>query len=51
MAIGGLDETNCEQVIKAGADSIAVVSAICSADDPFEAAGRLVDIYDKTIIT
>lgn len=49
VAIGGLDETNSGPVIKAGADSIAVVSAICSADSPFEAAGRLVDIYEKTV--
>ncbi|TGL40290.1 thiamine phosphate synthase [Leptospira perdikensis] len=34
VAIGGINESNAETVVKAGADSIAVVSAICSAEDP-----------------
>jgi len=39
MAIGGITEQNVEKVMQAGADGIAVVSAICSAEDP-EAAAR-----------
>ena len=50
VAIGGLDVTNAENMIKAGADSIAVVSAICSAADPFDAAKKLVQIFNKTYI-
>ncbi len=41
IAIGGIDESNAAQVIRAGADGIAVVSAICSAHDPQAAARRL----------
>lgn len=45
VGIGGLDVSNSEQVITAGADSIAVVSAICSADDPYDATRKLVNIF------
>jgi thiamine-phosphate pyrophosphorylase len=38
IAIGGLGPSNAFDTIKAGADGIAVVSAIVSADDPEEAA-------------
>lgn len=41
IAIGGMNLSNVAEVIKAGADCIAVVSAICSADDPRKAAYRL----------
>ncbi|PJZ44504.1 thiamine phosphate synthase [Leptospira brenneri] len=34
VAIGGIKESNAKEVIEAGADSLAVVSAICSAKDP-----------------
>ncbi|TGK55470.1 thiamine phosphate synthase [Leptospira kanakyensis] len=34
VAIGGVNESNAEAIIEAGADSLAVVSAICSAKDP-----------------
>jgi thiamine-phosphate pyrophosphorylase len=50
VAIGGLNSSNTDQVIRAGADSIAVVSAICSAENPFEAARNLCAHFqqDKT---
>jgi thiamine-phosphate pyrophosphorylase len=41
VAIGGLGASNVKEVVKAGADCIAVVSAICSAPDPFRAARDL----------
>lgn len=41
IAIGGMNISNVSEVIKAGADCIAVVSAICAADDPGEAAYNL----------
>ncbi|MBC7237451.1 MAG: thiamine phosphate synthase [Chloroflexi bacterium] len=41
VAIGGLNAANAADVIRAGADCIAVVSAICSAPDPKEAAATL----------
>lgn len=39
VGIGGIKATNAAEVIAAGADGVAVVSAIVSADDP-EAAAR-----------
>jgi thiamine monophosphate synthase len=41
LAIGGISAGNAEDVLKAGAHGIAVVSAICSADDPQGAARTL----------
>jgi thiamine-phosphate pyrophosphorylase len=48
VAIGGLNEANTREVIAAGADAVAVVSAICSADDPYTAARNLVQCVDST---
>jgi thiamine-phosphate pyrophosphorylase len=44
VAIGGLNESNIKEIVKAGADCIAVVSAICAADHPEAVARRLNDI-------
>ncbi|MBU0973145.1 MAG: thiamine phosphate synthase [Proteobacteria bacterium] len=41
VAIGGLNAKNTAPVIRAGAHCIAVVSAVCSALDPFGAAREL----------
>ncbi|MDR3436268.1 thiamine phosphate synthase [Telmatospirillum sp.] len=46
VAIGGIDQHNAARIIAAGADGIAVVSAIMAADDPTEAAAQL-----KTAVT
>jgi thiamine-phosphate pyrophosphorylase len=40
-AIGGINETNIDDVIAAGADMAAVISAVCAAPDPREATRRL----------
>ena len=40
-AIGGISESNIDEVIAAGADMVAVISAVCSAPDPREAARKL----------
>jgi len=40
-AIGGLNVSNAADAVRAGADSIAVVSAICAAEDPMKAAREL----------
>ena len=40
-AIGGINETNIDEVIAAGADMAAVISAVCSAREPREAARKL----------
>lgn len=49
VAIGGLNRDNIPAVISAGADGIAVVSAICSAPDPAEAARLLNTIINKAL--
>ncbi|MEU7006031.1 thiamine phosphate synthase [Streptomyces sp. NPDC046332] len=41
FAIGGIDETNLDEVLDAGARRIVVVRAITEADDPAAAAARL----------
>ncbi|MBE0415006.1 MAG: thiamine phosphate synthase [Dehalococcoidia bacterium] len=41
VAIGGIDESNAAAALEAGADSIAVISAVCGAKDVEEAARRL----------
>jgi thiamine-phosphate pyrophosphorylase len=41
VAIGGLNAANAGKAILAGADCVAVVSAICAAPDPFGAAKEL----------
>lgn len=37
VAIGGITRANAPEVLEAGADYVAVVSAICHADDPVKA--------------
>jgi len=51
VAIGGLNKENAGEVILNGADGIAVVSAIVSADDPRKAAEKLSYIIKKAHIS
>jgi thiamine-phosphate pyrophosphorylase len=44
VGIGGLYAGNAEAAVLAGADGIAVVSAICASPDPFQASGELTGI-------
>jgi len=46
VAIGGIHWHNAADVMRAGADSLAVVSAICSADDPRLASQQLRELID-----
>ena len=46
VAIGGINESNVADVVKAGADCVAVISAVTMADDPEAAARRLVDAIE-----
>jgi thiamine-phosphate pyrophosphorylase len=46
-AIGGITEENAAAVIRAGADGLAVISAICAADDPEQAARALTARIDE----
>jgi thiamine-phosphate pyrophosphorylase len=46
VAIGGIQHANAAAVLQAGADGLAVVSAICSADDPRAASQQLRELID-----
>jgi len=41
VAIGGIHRENVPAILEAGADGVAVVSAICSAPDPLQATRQL----------
>ena len=43
VAIGGITPDNVAEVIRAGADAVAVISAVCAAPDPAAAAGRFLE--------
>ena len=49
VAIGGLDASNAADVVRAGADCIAVVSAICAAENPYDATAHLKMAIDSAI--
>jgi thiamine-phosphate pyrophosphorylase len=48
-AIAGIEETNASGVIAAGADGIAVISALSFAPDPAQAAKALLGIVDAAL--
>lgn len=47
IAIGGIRDNHFPSLIKAGADGVAVVSAIAEAPDPRAAASRLIDQWKR----
>jgi thiamine-phosphate pyrophosphorylase len=47
VAIGGIDLSNAAAVVRAGADGVAVVSAICAAGDPLAAAASLLRAVEE----
>ncbi len=47
VAIGGLNDSNIADVIQAGADGVALVSAICAANEPREAASDLKQLLEN----
>ncbi|GAB6126842.1 thiamine phosphate synthase [Humidesulfovibrio idahonensis] len=49
VAIGGIGAQNAAEVIRAGADGIAVVSAICAAPDPESASRALLDAVRREL--
>jgi len=49
VAIGGLHAGNAVEVLRAGADGLALVSALCSAADPQAAAARLRALCDGVL--
>ena len=48
-AIAGIDASNAGKVIGAGADGVAVISALSQASDPSAAAGKLRDVVDRAL--
>ena len=46
IGIGGITPDNAAEVIAAGCDGVAVISAVCAAPDPAAAARRFVDAVD-----
>jgi len=50
-AIAGIDASNAQAVIAAGADGIAVISALFMAPDPQAEARRLREIVDRALAT
>jgi thiamine-phosphate pyrophosphorylase len=49
VAIGGIALENARQAIDSGADGVAIVSAICAADDPERAARELRQAIDAAL--
>jgi len=47
VAIGGIDADNAAEVIRAGADAIAVISAVFEAADPAAPARALARLFDQ----
>jgi thiamine-phosphate pyrophosphorylase len=48
-AIAGVNESNAADVIAAGADGVAVISALSLATDPEQAAENLLGIVDSAL--
>ena len=46
VAIGGINEANAGAVISAGADCLAIVSAICAAEDPAAVTRKIFNIIN-----
>jgi thiamine-phosphate diphosphorylase len=46
IAIGGITLDNVAQVVRAGADGVAVISAVCGAPDPQAATRRFLALID-----
>lgn len=51
VAIGGIKQSNCEDVIRSGADGVAVVSAICGAKDVKKATCEFSELVQATLNT
>jgi len=45
VAIGGINASNIASVVSTGAQAAAVISAVCTADDPAAAARELADAF------
>lgn len=50
VAIGGINHENAERVMQNGADGVAVVSAICTSENPGRAASALRNAVEKALV-
>lgn len=50
IGIGGIDEANAADVVRAGASGVAVISAILAAPNPVQAARRLREAVDAALL-
>ena len=48
VGIGGITPDNVGEVIRAGADGVAVISTVCGAPDPAEVTTRLLQAITVT---
>ena len=51
IAIGGINGGNLDEVLRAGADGVAVISAILAAPDLHKAARGMVDRIQRTLVS
>ncbi len=49
VAVGGIDTNNIPELVRLGADGIAVITAISNAPDPREATARLVSVVNEAL--
>lgn len=49
LAIGGITHTRVPDVLRAGAWGVAVIAAVCAADDPRAATERLLAVLDHDV--
>ncbi|MCL4313028.1 MAG: thiamine phosphate synthase [Actinobacteria bacterium] len=47
VALGGINNTNIDEVLACGVWTVAVISAVAAADDPVRATARLVDALKR----
>ena len=47
VGIGGITHENVADVVRAGADGVAVISAVCAAPDPAAATRRFLEVIRK----
>jgi len=47
IGIGGITQDNVADVVRAGADGVAVISAVCAAPDPGAATRRLLELISS----
>jgi len=51
IAIGGINYGNLDEVLRAGADGVAVISAVLAAPDLREAARAMIGRIQRTLVS